>query len=223
MSALKATPSSELNDPSGRFEALSSFIQRARKDDCTVTVGQSSSLQQSLLKGPPGSTPVLLERLAATTRYERLRKTYDRCRSLVEKGEVPEQVASSRILNVLGPPGAAKTTCVRSFTHTVLDVHPKAVKAVLFVFHARSARDEQTLKLEGIGLQAGTHFEARTFESALSVITNPNGRRYPYIFVDEALLIGMHFVWLYALFSPQSVICLLSGDEQIRQLECHSP
>ena len=66
VSALKATPSSELNDLGGRFEALSSFIQRARKDDCTVTVGQSSNLQQSLLKGPPGSTPVLLERLAAT-------------------------------------------------------------------------------------------------------------------------------------------------------------
>ena len=71
-------------------------------------------------------------------------------------------MASSRILDVLGPPGAAKTTCVRSFTHTVLDGHPKAVKTVLFVFHSRSARDEQTLKLEGIGLKASTHFEART-------------------------------------------------------------
>ena len=60
---------------------------------------------------------------------------------------MPEQVASSRILNVLGPPGAAKTTCIRSFAHTMLDKHPKTVKAVLFVFHARSARDEQTLKL----------------------------------------------------------------------------
>ena len=113
MSALKATPSSELNDLGGRFEALSSFIQRARKDDCTVTVGQSSDLQQSLLKGPPGSTPVLLERLAAKARFPDM---YDLCRSRVEKGEVPEQVASSRILDVLGPPGAAKTTCVRSFT-----------------------------------------------------------------------------------------------------------
>ena len=180
MSTLRATPSSELNDVDGRFKALFSFIQLARKDDCTVTAGQSSDLQQALLKGPPGSTPVLLERLAAKAGFPIIRKMYDDCRSRVEKGEVPEQVASSRILDVLGPPGAAKTTCLRSFTHTVLDGHPKAVRAVLFAFHSRSARDEQTLKLEGIGLKEGTHFVARTFESALLAITSPKGRKIKY-------------------------------------------